>query len=309
MSEHIESKRAKTSEMVVDAQTSCEILASAIREDGPEVVEIVERDIRSAFGVPGDGEGDAPSEPWVVDLLAMIGGLNQLVVHRLDKLVVADQALFAAHARSTSANHSREMSSEELMVMIRGARDTFRSAYPAMNISLLGLEGRTAQEPMSAVNQAQRIVAHLRGADLSKETPVFEHQRPDPLRFAASLEAAVEEAQAAIVLVESAKRQTNRAQIEKNETFVAYRQAFLRLTRIFIDLCLLAGKTELAKRVRPSRRRPGTLASMDPSEDGEPSSEEPPVGEEPDIEDEPEEDEPEDDTSSNDEPDDSEPRQ
>ena len=266
MSQNVQSGNARTLDMVVAAQDSCGILISAVREHGPAVAAVVEGDI-AGVRPPADGTPDASTGT----VMPMLDGLTDLLGDRLDSLVDTSRTLFAAHAASASATHERGEATAELSNMIRGVRDTFKWNYPDLNIGELGLEGRAAQDTTPAIHQAERVARKLREIDLSKERAVFQHQKLDPLLFAADLEGAAERAELSLASQRAVGRQVEAAVSEKNAAHGVYQKIFVRVARMFEDLCRLAGKDDLAEKVRPSTRRPGTLANL--PEPDEPSSE------------------------------------
>ncbi len=57
-----------------------------------------------------------------------------------------------------------------------------------------------------------------------------------------------------------AERKTEVLKLAKDEALTHYNQSFLWIARTVESLCRLAGLDEVAKRVRPSQRRPGVTA-------------------------------------------------
>jgi hypothetical protein len=55
----------------------------------------------------------------------------------------------------------------------------------------------------------------------------------------------------------------------RDEAVSTYDTAFVRTSRVFEDLCRLAGKDKIADRIRPSTSRPGHTEENPPDADAE----------------------------------------
>lgn len=191
------------------------------------------------------------------DLPAVVSGCELALARLRDALVAADTAL------------ERELGDDDA---VRAARDevaaVIRSRLVESREILTGLYGSDVSRPIFAGEMPDDVTTLARytnevGARL-RATKLGDSRVPgaqlDAAALADGLVALGNKLDEALAAVADEVREAQVLREARNVKMAAFDQTFTAVATIFEGLFLLSGQRELANRVRPSRRRPGTTA-------------------------------------------------
>lgn len=251
---------ARTSKEVTDLQKACLFLLSALMRQGEWVAD-------KLLGLVGPHLEEGDVEPG---FFPVIVALARNLRASLDRLVAADEAVYAANVRLGWLRDRRGALFSQLARKVARLRLTLINQFVAPRLDDLGFEDETARSPVPLLRQADRIAEVFRGEGLEEllGEPVFE--QPVDLRSQVSeLAPTADELRETLDDVDDARRRFDEVQVTKDQTMEEHGSLFLRTARSFEDLCRIAGEDELADRVRPSEKRPGQTAQQKPPAEGE----------------------------------------
>ena len=192
----------------------------------------------------------------------------------LDQVVTNDRAYRDQKAREAISRGWRDEQVESVNSGVIGLRQAFTGIYSEDKLAEFGFARRTPQLPGELQEQASHLVARLADPALDLTGSRFGEFQLDAPVLARELVSSVDTLQAAADDLGREERKTEALKLAKDEALARYNQSFLWIARTVESLCRLAGLDEVAKRVRPSRRRPGVTAQRfeppaDPTSEGE----------------------------------------
>lgn len=210
---------------------------------------------------------DLPDGQTVPDFLASIRALGQRLRAAMDRLSNADMKVFFLKAELEALGKSRDTLASALAAAIVRLRRLVLGLYEAPHVAGLALQSPRSYRPTPLLRQADLItgifagelLASLLGEAAYEESPGLQ----EPVRLVQQI---ADELLAVTVEIDETRRQLDRAVIEKKELQEEYDMLFLNTARTFESYCRLAGMERLAKKIRPSKRRPGRT-EVEPDEE------------------------------------------
>ncbi|MEE8507947.1 MAG: hypothetical protein V3T07_02685 [Myxococcota bacterium] len=163
-------------------------------------------------------------------------------------------------------------------------RTTFYQAFGPELALAIGFETNVVREPAALELQVDRLVSNLSAPGLELPEPRFAGVALSPPALVEVFQPNLDKLKAARAALDREVRKSDKTLVVKNQAVEAYDREFLILSRCLEAAFVLGGEPDLAKRVRPSLRRPGRRQEV---ENGEPEGDEPSPGDSPPSEDSP----------------------
>ncbi|MEM8962953.1 MAG: hypothetical protein AAGD38_15835 [Acidobacteriota bacterium] len=204
-----------------------------------------------------------------VDLMQI--ALSRIVKREQQTLNDRADRLYRRRSDDNVPRRRRDAAVETLRQRLIQVRASMRGSFGSAADSLLGLDGSTESLPERLLPQARVALDSLRNPAAPFPEPLIAGTVFDPAPLVATLEGPLTELDEAY---KALKRYRRREEIDlefRNEVLAEFDQRLRGATQMLEGLCRLVGKTGLADRIRPTRRRRG-------SDEEEPLE---PVGEEP----------------------------
>ena len=182
-------------------------------------------------------------------------------------MISANTAHLGQLARIVELQEQRDGMKSALSRRFRKVRHTFGSLYgPDQSFPVLAASGKTPRSPTGLVVQVRETVAFFEKPSLELPPLEVDGIAVDPPTTAVQLAAGADELDGVLVELDRARKQADVTRLAKNDAIEGYDLKFLRVARVAESLFHFAGMPELAKRVRPSTRRPGRRLADDGSE-------------------------------------------
>lgn len=237
---------AKTSKQSSDREKAARFVLSALFQRGLEISHLL-----AELFLPHRQEGDP--EP---DFHRTIIALGRKLKHAIDKVVAADNRLFAANAALDTERDVRGNKASQLSRLVIGLRGACNSLFVDLPVQQLGFDARTAQDPVPLLMQADRVADNLESGPIEAET-LFEGDDFNPQKYAAQVREGALELRTCLDQVSDLQRGAEAALLDKRTVTEEYDDLFLHGARAFESYWRMVGETELADRVRPSEIRRG----------------------------------------------------
>ena len=261
----------KTRKETIGRKKSCELVEAGIATHGDgmalRLTEILREDLHEDEEMP--------------DVALMYRLMGRRLGRYRVAMVGAAQSHLAELAGDDLFREMREESMSDLSSIYVAMRAGYTIGYsPAVAVSI-GFEANVAVEAANLELQAQRVVDYLSTPDLVLPKPKYANLAPAPKAAVEVLQDPLKRLKEARAALNRERREADATLLAKNEAIEAYDDAFGDISRCFESGFTLGGQKELAKRFRPSVRRPGRrLVDVG----GEDEPEEAAGGEEPSLE-------------------------
>lgn len=238
------------SKQVTDRQKGAETVAAVVDAQGATLTE----SLSGVLGASGE------------ELRSVLGKLGQALLGSRDAMVSADAAHESELADDPAARNERDGAASTLTGRLVELREVLTGLFGA-ELSRGVIDGKAPTDPVVLERFAGEVLDRLSRADLSSP------RVPGAQLDGAALSANIGATRAALASkLEAVAREVREAQdtlAKKNQAVADYDRIFKGVALTLTGLFTLAGQDELARKVRPSARRPGqTLQEDEPEEEG-----------------------------------------
>lgn len=234
------------SKSLVGRLASCRVVLWALETHGPRLQELLDEPV-----------GKALPESLSTTFGPVVEMLVQVLTEARDLLIASDRMRRDQTAKATHYRGLRDAASAALSHNLVGLRDTFLGACGTEIAAQLGFALRTPQQPGELFEQAQHLVARLGDPELVLPEPRYKGILLDAAEMTAELQPLVDKLGETLEDLSREARLDESTKIAKDEMLHAYDRTFLWAARTAESLFRLVNLPEVAKRVRPSTRRPG----------------------------------------------------
>jgi hypothetical protein len=249
------------SKLVVQRIRSSRVVVQAARVHGTQVAAAIRARL-----------GDDPGATAVAALIASLGTSLEAATTRMDSADADHEAELGDDAEPRRARDDPNLTLVQALV---GLRNAVQLAYGDAAAVRLGFDGQTPRESTTVATLATRVLERI---ELLAGLPV---RVPGLTLDLAPLVQAVSEPldrlQSALDDVASEAREAEVTLVAKQSAIASYDALFGAVATTLEGLFSLAGADELARRVRPSRGRPGQVETDDVTIEGEASEPAPPA--------------------------------
>lgn len=175
----------------------------------------------------------------------------------------ASTAHEAELADDAKPRQERDQWQGNLIKKVVSSRDSIESVLGRLALRSLGVSGRTPSEPVALIKTAKKLVDGLEDEEVKLPEPRVEGVTIDRVKLAEGLRKAIDPLQKALDAVGLEERQAEATQTKKWEAITENDETFGNGARWLEQTYNLVGKTDIARRVRSSKRRPGRLVESD----------------------------------------------
>ncbi len=242
---------------VTDRIRSSRAVLWAIETHGHRLVEIL-----------GEFFGSLLEEGEAIPFEAQLALFKKKLILIRDRLVSTDRAYRDQKASESLVRGKRDEGAAQVNSDIVGLRQAFSGIYSDAKLAEFGFARRTPQQPAELLEQASHLIVRLDSPELDLSGSSYDDFKLDAPHLARKLVRSVGSLQEADDELAGQERTSEALMLAKDDALAEYNRSFLWIARTVESLCRLAGLDEVAKRVRPSSRRPGvTQRKFDESED------------------------------------------
>lgn len=247
----------KLSKEVIDRLKACLFLTAAFTEQGLEIVTGIRGLIKERAENLSE-EGQSGSEES--DILGTFRFLGQQMRQKIDLAIAIEKQIYALNVRLDEFRKVRDSEATVLGQKRAGLRNTILGQYVKPNISALGVQGGVPRDATALAINLELIQDRFQDSEMLDNRlgrPLFKKAHQQVVEQAGELLKPTKELRETLETIAKLERRVAVLLARKHTTLEGYDPWFLRSARMFSDLCRIAGNTELADRVRPSRNRPG----------------------------------------------------
>ncbi|MEE8523813.1 MAG: hypothetical protein V3T72_07755 [Thermoanaerobaculia bacterium] len=232
--------------------------------------------VESAVAVHGGGVADTLAEKLGAEMregeeMPDVSFYFELMARRMGRyradLAAASQAHLDELAAADEFRALREEAMAELTPAYIAARHTVTSGYSAQDAAAFGFESNVATVPAAMELQIEHLLANFAKPEVQLSEPLYPSVKFDPAEGEATFLPLLDRLKAARAGIDEGRRRSEATLLAKNDAVVANDLEFGQISRCVEANFALGGRTDLAKRVRPSARRPGRRQEVedDPS--------------------------------------------
>jgi hypothetical protein len=234
--------------------------------------------VESAIDVHGDAIGAAQAEKLSQELregeeMPDIALYLRLMARRMGRYRSHLEEKSEAHFQELAADDGyRKMRDEAMGDLTRvylATRQTVASGYSPEDAAALGFEPNVATDPAQMVLQVQRLLTNFAKPEAQQMQPVIRTVQFVPTEGEAMFRPHLDKLITARAALNQDKRKADGTQTAKKGAVAENDLEFGQISRCFETAFAFAGRDDLARRVRPSSRRPGRRQEVENGEEGE----------------------------------------
>lgn len=196
---------------------------------------------------------DEVPELKVSEVRHLIDALTAHLVRKSDAMEAAEGVYTREQGDDPKVRHKRDTAATALATVIAGFREALRGTFGADAVELYGLRGTTPVRPDLLLDTGANAVRLLR-----------EHPAPAPLKswmaldvaaLADELEVHVEALRTALAETADEERELHLAKTARDAAVEEWTRFYPGIGAMLEGLYRIAGRADLAERIRPTRRR------------------------------------------------------
>lgn len=233
------------SKQVSDRAKASRALVQSIETHSPVLVEALEGALSRGAAKPKK----------LGDLGALFSAMGALVGSASEALEAADQAHELEMADDIAPRDARDAAAALVREVLVDLRSALGAAYAPAALRATGLSGSAPQDPQVLLTYGKTVLEGLAQADLG--APKRTGLRVDVKAFSKDLGAHLDELEASLAVVAREVREGEATLSAKTKALADNDRVFQRVGSAVEALARLAGREDLANKVRPSARRPG----------------------------------------------------
>ena len=232
--------------MVTDRSADASLLSAAAATFPREVTPALNESLS-----PFLGEGELMPDVTLLPALAA-----RFVNQRLESLIEADKANIDAQAALIEPRQRRDDALSTATGTLFGIRDVCRGLYGReLTARIVPGDQRIPQRGKAFLHTAEHVLERLRDVERSLPEQALRGIDVERVELSANFESDLEELSAALDEVDLKRREAQITQAAKDDAMSVFNVTYGAAIRLLEALTILAGKPELAGRVRPTRRR------------------------------------------------------
>jgi hypothetical protein len=245
------------SKLVTDREKATRVIVAAADTHAVEIAAGVEEVLR-----PYLREGETMPD---VALLATLVGRWQTGTNQ--ELLVADEAHEIELGDDLEPRQARDMAGEAVRQVLIDVRSTVETSYGEVGLRRLRLDGAIPTDPSVVATTARRVAAILEDPAIEMPPPRRRSLGVDRAAVAADIREALPVLDQALAAVARETREAERTLAGKRKALERSDRATVRGGGWLAATCALAGRDDLAAKVRPTvvRRSPTTDEETPPA--------------------------------------------
>lgn len=252
------------SRLVADREQSARYVAAAFETHGKTAARLVMELL---------SEGAPPGEP-APDVDRFIAHLHRRLDRARLALTEADQAHSRELGDDVPVREARDVAKASVLSLITNIRLALTSQFGQDFGGRLGAFGPAPESPSDVLSWGKKVEGALAALSLPEADPEADNDEVGTFSKETALRKLrqrLDQLDQALVAVAREGREAEATQAQKDRAIAAYDRTFSLTAGLLEVLLRFAGEGELANKVRPSTRRPGTTAQAELTDPTDPT--------------------------------------
>lgn len=198
------------------------------------------------------------------DVLPFVDGLLRRLRSALNDLIEAEKVHLDELADDAGYRKLRDDAVTDVRRVVLDLRGLFRAAFGPIKAQEAGFEKEVASDPVALLRQTNRLLDNLGRDDLDLPPSQYEGVTVTPALFVTQLEPQVKVLREAMNHVVQEEGEAQGTQVAKNRALQAFAETYVLFLHILQAAFRMAGKPELAARLRRTVRRSRRSGDAEP---------------------------------------------